>query len=86
MKIKIVSVFVVLIVSVWGVCSQNNEIEIPNVMLDDIEALATDGSDSGYSCSVTSNCAGNTGSVSCTGQICERGLGWVKCDGKKTVC
>lgn len=38
----------------------------------------------GYSCSVTSTCG--SGSVSCSGQVCERGTGWVKCDGKKTVC
>ncbi len=39
----------------------------------------------GYSCTVTSNC-GNQGSVSCTGQTCERGWQWVECDGKRTDC
>jgi hypothetical protein len=48
-------------------------------------AFASDGeSDGGYSCSVTSECY--SGSVSCTGQVCSRGSGWVKCDGNKTEC
>jgi hypothetical protein len=49
-------------------------------------AFASDGeSDGGYSCSVTSECWGDS-SVSCTGQVCSRGSGWVKCDGNKTEC
>lgn len=39
----------------------------------------------GYSCTVTSTC-GSYGSVSCTGQTCERGWQWVECDGKRTDC
>lgn len=30
-------------------------------------------------CTVTSTC-GNSGSVSCSGTICDRGRGWVQCD------
>lgn len=44
----------------------------------------------GTSCTVTSKCfgifGGEEGSVSCTGKVCERGSGYVICDGQKTKC
>ncbi len=54
-----------------------------------MEVLA-EGENGGYSCTVTSNCysifGSNEGSVSCTGSQCERGYGWVECDGHRTNC
>jgi hypothetical protein len=52
----------------------------------------------GQECSVSSNCYGDinpdpgtidirqTGTVSCTGATCKRGLGYVECDGVRTNC
>lgn len=49
-----------------------------------------DGSSGGYECSATTKCFDWTGrevgSVSCSGNNCERGQTFVKCDGKKTSC
>lgn len=47
--------------------------------------------DGGYSCTVTTNCFNIGGKVSgtvgCTGtKKCERGTGYVECDGKRTSC
>jgi hypothetical protein len=41
-------------------------------------------------CSVMSICFSNTGeqvgSVSCSGNFCDRGYEWVECDGHRTDC
>ena len=58
------------------------------INLSNIEALAQDESNNGYSCTVTVDCGDLilAGSVSCTGKSCNRGLDWskgayVECDG-----
>ncbi len=58
-----------------------------------MEALAqgsgSGGSDTTTTCTVKSFCFASgqiVGEVSCTGKICSRGLGWVKCDHMQTNC
>ena len=62
----------------------SNEKGLSNISLANVEMLAY--GESGYSCTVTVECY--HGSISCTGQVCERSAlgGWVKCDGHTTKC
>ena len=97
----------ILIASVCVYKSTKHEIPIKDITLKDIEsfALHENGGDSEsggdkYSCTVTSNCISLsgvvTGSVSCTGKECSRGVEsgglfgidvpYVECDGKRTRC
>ncbi|MDA3878837.1 MAG: hypothetical protein PF436_00480 [Prolixibacteraceae bacterium] len=39
-----------------------------------------------YSCTVTTACPPFKDKISCTGTNCERGSGYVKCDGNRTEC
>ena len=62
------------------------------INLSNIEALAQNESNDGYSCTATVDCGPIfPGSVSCTGKVCSRGIDWskgayVECDGKRTYC
>lgn len=62
------------------------------INLSNIEALAQDESNNGYSCTATYDCGPIfSGSVSCTGKVCKRGIDWskgayVECDGNRTYC
>ncbi len=62
------------------------------INLSNIEALAQGESNNGYSCTATYDCGPIlSGSVSCTGKVCSRGLDWTKgayveCDGNRTYC
>lgn len=102
-KITIIAVFVTIATSVTVyITAQNQQYSIADITLANIEALADNESGGGsYSCTATTNCydasgTNVTGSVSCTGQICSRGVidggfwgedtYYVECDGHRTVC
>ena len=63
---------------------------LKNFSLFSLTTMAHADGESGYSCSVSTNCynlwGALMGSVACTGTKCSRGSSWVKCDGKTTEC
>ncbi len=94
-KVFFTGVFALALVAIigYGINKNQNVEQLSDLALQNVEALAQEegGTGGGYSCSVTSNCfsilSGQVlGSVSCSGKNCERGTGYVKCDGKRTEC
>lgn len=92
MKKKIMGIVAIIVIVAtvgYNLYASQNEVELSNLALANIEALANDG-ESGYSCSATANCyyGGRVeGSVSCTGKVsCTSGYEYVKCDGRTNYC
>lgn len=82
-------VIMTFVVVTFCMANRQTSNSVIDMCLVQIESLAADETDNGYSCTASSNCygvSGVNGSVSCTGQTCRRGAGWVECDGKKTKC
>lgn len=88
-SIAVVIVFMVTFLNLYVTLSR--KFDLADLTLADIEVLAQ--SEGGnYSCTVTVDCGYPlSGSVSCTGKECSRGLDWekgayVECDNKRTYC
>ena len=88
----IITVIIVVVAVGYNIYAiQNKKTRLTDLTLFNIEALAQN-EGGNYSCTVTVDCGFPlSGSISCTGNVCERGLDWsngayVECDGNRTYC
>ena len=88
----IITVIIVVVAVGYNMYAiQNKKTRLTDLTLFNIEALAQN-EGGNYSCTVTVDCGFPlSGSISCTGNVCERGLDWssgayVECDGNRTYC
>lgn len=92
MFLGFIAVSIIILAATYSTYAiQNKEVKLADWALTHVEGLAQ-GEDGNYSCTVTVECGFPlTGSISCSGQNCSRGLDWsngacVECDGNKTYC